>query len=222
MDRSHAIRPVARLAAVALVVATTFTVTGCAPLLTTGIYLWQGGNVVPAECDALEDQRVVVVCQPPASQEYRHANASQALAVQVSELLVDNVDDIDVVNPSEVDNWADETEGNNFKELARAVNADMVLHIELDDFNLYEGKTLYRGKADVTITVYDMNEKGKKVWSEHLGEILYPLHSGIPAQDKSVQQFEREFVTIVGTRIGEFFYQHDPNSGFALDALSNR
>jgi hypothetical protein len=37
-----------------------------------------------------------------------------------------------------------------------------------------------------------------------------------------VQQFEREFVTIVGTRIGEFFYQHDPNSGFALDALSNR
>ena len=39
----------------------------------------QGGNMVPAEFDGLEDQRVVVVCRPPSSNEYRHAGASRAI-----------------------------------------------------------------------------------------------------------------------------------------------
>jgi hypothetical protein len=190
--------------------------------LATGIYLLQGGNVVPAECKALEHQRVVVVCRPPSSHEYRQAGASRALAQRVSQLLVENVKDIDVVNPREVDNWIDESDWGDFKELAKAVQADMVLHIVLDEFSLYEGKTLYRGRTDLTMTVYDMNEKGKEVWSKDMDEFLYPAHSGIPAQDKPPQQFEREFVSIIATRIAEYFYKHDPNSTFAMDAMANR
>lgn len=208
----------------AILMATTLVVAnGCAPLLATGIYFWQGGNVVPAECDALEDKRVVVVCRPPSSHEYRQAGASRKIAERVSELLVENVKNVDVVNPREVDNWVDERDWGDFRELAKAVDADMVLHIELDDFGLYEGKTLYRGRADVKITVYDMHEeKGKRVWSRELGEVLYPAHSGIPAQDKPVQYFEREFVSIIATQIAEHFYKHDPNSMFAIDATANR
>jgi len=196
--------------------------TGCAPLLATGMYLWQGGNIVPAECDALEDHRVVVVCRPPASNEYRHAGAPRAVAQRVSELLVENVDGIDVVNPREVDNWIDESDWGDFDELAKAVRAEQVVHIELNDFELYKGKTLYQGLADVTVTVYDMKNKGRLVWDRHLGEILYPVHSGIPAQDKPVQQFEREFVAVVAERIAKNFYKHDPTQTFAMDALANR
>ena len=116
---------------------------------------------------------------------------------QVSELLVENVKNIDVVNPREVDNWLDESDWGDFKELAEAVHADKVVYIEMNDFELYKGKTLYQGQADVSVTVYDMKNNGKLVWDRHLGEILYPTNSGIPAQDKPVQQFEREFVAIV-------------------------
>lgn len=210
------------IATAVLIMATLLPATGCAPMLATGMYVLQGGNMVPAECDALEKHRVVVVCRPPSSHEYRHAGASRNVAQQVSELLVDNVKGIDVVNPREVDNWLDESDWGDFKELARAVRAEQVVHIELHDFDLYKGKTLYQGRTDVTVTVYDMKDKGRVVWERHLGELLYPTNSGIPAQDKPVQQFQREFVAVVSQSIAQQFYKHDPNAMFAMDALANR
>jgi len=210
-------------AAVALFgLATLLTSSGCAPILATGIYLVQGGNVVPPEYDGLENERVVVVCRPPSSHEYHHAGASRAIAQRVSELMVHNVKDTDVVNPLEVDNWLDEGDWGDFKELARAVHADKVVYIEMNEFELYKGKTLYQGQADLSVTIYDMNNNSHLAWDRHIPEILYPTNSGIPAQDKPVQQFEREFVDIVATRIAENFYKHDANSAFALDAMADR
>jgi len=223
MDRLPAhIRDKGHFMATALLVAFLLGTSGCAPMLATGIYVLQGGNLVPAECDALRDHRVVVVCRPPSSNEYRHAGASRDLSQQVSELLVQNVKKIDVVNPREVDNWLDEEDWGDFKELANAVHADLVVHIELNDFDLYKGKTLYQGRADVEVTVYDMTDKGRTVWQRSLGEVMYPAHSGIPAQDKPVQQFEREFVAVVAESVAQSFYKHDPNAQFAMDALANR
>jgi hypothetical protein len=195
---------------------------GCHSILATGIYLWEGGNTAPAECEALRNAHVVVVCRPPASQEYRHAGASRNISQKVSELLVQNVKGIDVVNPRDVDNWIDESDWGDFRELARAVHAEKVVHIELDDFELFKGKTLYQGHAVVRVSVYDMQKNSRLEWDRDLGEVLYPVNSGIPSQDKTVQQFEREFVGIVAERIAENFYAHDPNASFAIDALANR
>jgi len=223
MDRSHA-RVAAAHRAVALLFVAMLVVahSGCAALLATGIYVFDGGNMAPAEFEGLESHRVVVMCKPPSSHEYRHAGASRAIAAGVSEMLVKNIRDIDVVNPREVDNWVDESDWGDFRELAQAVHADLVVHIELADFELYKGKTLYQGRADVTVTVYDMKNKSKMLWDEHLGEVLYPVNSGIPAQDKPVQQFEREFVEIVAERVATNFYRHDRNQAFAIDAMANR
>jgi hypothetical protein len=191
-------------------------------MLATGIYVWEGGNMVPAECEALYGKRVVVMCRPPSSHEYRHAGASRNISQRVSEKLVEHVKKIDVVNPREVDNWVDESDWGDFRELGEAVHADLVVHIELDDFELYKGKTLYQGRAVVNVAVYDMRDKGKEVWHGRIGEVLYPTNSGIPAQDKPVQQFEREFVEVVADKIAVNFYRHDPNSSFAMDAMANR
>jgi hypothetical protein len=176
---------------------------------------------VPAQCDALEKQRVVVVCRPPASHEYRNAGASRAIGARVTAMLDKNVKGIEVVSPKEVDNWIDEQDWENFRDLGRAVKASRVVYIELDDFNLYKGKTLYQGSAHVTISVYDMDNKGKLVWDRRLGEVLFPRNSGIPAADKSVQEFERQFVEVISTQIAEHFYKHNPNASFALDAVAN-
>ncbi|MEX0612228.1 MAG: hypothetical protein WD738_13550 [Pirellulales bacterium] len=223
MDRSRARLVLTyRLCALVLAAMTVATASGCATLLATGIYFWEGGNTVPAECDALRGKRVVVMCRPPSSHEYRHAGASRSVAQRVSELLVKNVKGIDVVNPREVDKWVDESDWGDFRELAEAVRADLVVHVELDDFELYKGKTLYQGRADVTVSVYDMRDHSRLVWDRQLGEVLYPVNSGIPAQDKPVQQFEREFVEIVADRIAINFHKHDPTAAFAMDARANR
>jgi hypothetical protein len=223
MDRSHArVAAAYRLFILLFAAGMLISHSGCAALLATGIYVFDGGNMAPAEFEGLKGHRVVVMCKPPSSHEYRHAGASRAIAAGVSEMLVKNIRDIDVVNPREVDNWVDESDWGDFRELAQAVHADLVVHIELADFELYKGKTLYQGRADVTATVYDMKNKSKMLWDKHLGEVLYPVNSGIPAQDKPVQQFEREFIEIVAERVATNFYRHDRNQAFAIDAMANR
>lgn len=196
--------------------------TGCIhTLLATSIYMWQGGNVVPAECDALEKERVVVLCRPPASYEYRNAGAARAIGARVSEMLEKNVKGIEVVSPKEVDNWVDEQDWENFKDLGRSVKATRIVYIELDDFDLFKGKTLYQGTADVSISVYDMEDRDKLIWDRRLGQVLFPRNSGIPASDKPAAAFERQFVEIVSTQIAEHFYKHNPNADYALDAVAN-
>lgn len=223
MDRSHARRFGSNYVVVLLLAAVVLISTGgCASILATGVYLWEGGNLDPADCDALQGHRVVVICKPPASNEYRNAGASRTIAKLVSEKLAKNVKKIDVVNPREVDKWVDESDWGDFRELAKAVHADMVVQIELEDFDLFKGKTLYQGRADVTVAVYDVKDHNKIIWDRKLGELLYPTNSGIPAQDKPVQQFEREFVEIVADRVATEFYRHDPHEDFAMDAMATR
>ena len=206
-----------------LAAAICISMTGCLPsLIATGVYMWQGGNVVEAECDALEKERVVVLCRPPASYEYRNAGAARAIGARVSSLLEKNVKGIEVVSPKEVDNWVDEQDWENFKDLGRSVKATRIVYIELDDFDLYKGKTLYQGTADVAISVYDMEDRDRLVWDRRLGQILFPKNSGIPASDKPVQVFERQFVEVLSTQIAEHFYKHSPNGDWALDAVANR
>ncbi|MDC0935377.1 hypothetical protein OAS39_03745 [Pirellulales bacterium] len=190
-------------------------------LLATGIYVFQGGNVTPAECDALEGQRVVVLCRPPASHNFRHAGGARSIGKLVSSLLEMNVDDIEMVDPREVDNWIDEQDWENFKDLGRSMKANRVVYIELDRFELFKGKTLYQGDAEVKVSVYDMDDRGKLMWEEPIGQLLFPRNSGIPAADKPVQHFQTQFVEIVSTQIAEHFYKHNANSLFALDAVAN-
>lgn len=208
----------AALAAVVLV-----STTGCLhSLLATGIYLWQGGDVIPAECKDLDGQRVVVVCRPPSSNEYRHAGAARDIGKRVSQLLKENVPKVDVVSPTEVDNWIDEQDWDNFKDLGRAVKATRIVYIELDNFDLYKGSTLYQGDAEVKITVYDTTKKDENVWERNLGQILFPRNSGIPAADKPIHVFQNQFVDVVSQQVAVHFYKHNPNAIFALDAVANR
>ena len=137
-------------------------------------------------------------------------------------MLGENVERIDIVSPREVDNWVDEQDWENFKDLGRAVKATRIVYIELDNFDLYKGTTLYQGNAEVHVTVYDMENRGKEVWSRNVGQMLFPRNSGIPSADKPIQEFERQFVEVVSIQTASLFYKHDPNVDFAMDALANR
>ena len=86
---------------------------------------------------------------------------------------------------------------------------------------MFGRRELFPG-ADVAVSVYDMEDKERLVWDRRLGQILFPRNSGIPASDKPVQIFERQFVEILSTQIAEHFYKHNPNAEFALDAVANR
>lgn len=197
--------------------------TGCLhQLIATGIYIMDGGNLVDANSESLEDMKVVVFCRPPSSSEYTHAGASRDLAKRITAILAENVPGVRMVDSREVDEWLDENDSDDYEALAQAVGAERVLRIELDHFDLYKGKTLYQGNADITITVYDMVEGGQLLYEEDLGEVLFPVNSGIPAQDKPVRQFQKEFVQVLSETIAMHFYRHDPHAHWAIDSEANR
>jgi hypothetical protein len=224
MDRSPALRrPLLSATSLLLVLVTLVPSTGCLHmLLASGIYLWQGGNVVPAECTALEEKRVVVVCRPPASSDFSLAGASRQLNRAISMLLKQNVKKIDIVDPREVDTWLDESDTGDYVDLGRAVKADIVLVVDMERFDLYKGRTLYQGNADVSLQVHDMSAGGELIWDRQIGQVLFPRNAPIPAADKSQDQFQREFVAILANQIAIHFYKHDPSANFAIDALANR
>lgn len=194
--------------------------TGCHRIVATAVYIWKG-TAEPAEYTGLEGRRVVVVCRPPSSLEYRHAGAARDLAKQTGGLLACSVKGIDVVNPMDVENWTDESDVEDFRELGKALHADMVVLIELEEFRLRNGPTLYQGNADVTVTVHDLREGDRIVWEKPLGQILYPEHSSVPAQEKPLAHFHRQFIEVLAERIARNFYEHDLNFGFASDATAH-
>ncbi|MFV2066125.1 MAG: hypothetical protein ACC645_04040 [Pirellulales bacterium] len=212
-----------RYMSLALALASLVPATGCHQVVATAVFLWKGTGV-PAEYTGLEGKRVVVVCRPPSSLEYRDASASRDLAKRIGGLLATNVKGIDVVNPRDVEEWTDENNADDFQDLGDTLNADLVLHVELDEFTLYKerSRSLYQGNADGTITVYDLRKGGSLAWEKPLGQILFPVNSAVPVQEKTLPHFRRQFINVLAEEIAISFYAHNPNDDFAMDATAHR
>ena len=88
----------------------------------------------------------------------------------------------------------------------------------LETFRLHEGQTLYKGRSDVELTVYDMLDEGKIVYHEVLPEIKYPVTAGQHIGDTSEREFRRKFIDVMATEIGYHFHPHSVDIDFGTDA----
>ena len=146
----------------------------------------------------------------------RHAQR-QELAVEVGRLLSQRVRKITIVDPREVAEWTDENDWDDFTEVGKALKADMVVGIDVEEFSLYQSQTLYQGKARLAITVYDVADGGKTAYSKTIPRIIYPPNRGV---DTSMPEddFRRRFVAHLADMVGRHFYSHDAQADVALDA----
>jgi hypothetical protein len=194
---------------------------GCS-VLATAMYIIEGTNT-RADFNELKGKRVAVICRPVVALHYRDSSASNDLAKQVSVLLQKNVPKIELVDESEVLEWADENSWDEYPEIGKALDAEMVVGLELEEFNLYQGQTLYQGKANVKIQVYDLSKGTQPVFERHLPQAVYPPNAAIPAGDKPEAHFRRQFIEHLAQLIGRYFYDHDASVDFASDstALAN-
>ncbi|MEX0714495.1 MAG: hypothetical protein WD278_19315 [Pirellulales bacterium] len=192
---------------------------GCVSALATALYVIKGANV-PAAFGGLKDKRVAVVCRPVAELEYSSTSAATDISVAVGRLLKKNVRNIKVIDPAKIADWTDEHTWDDYTEIGEALEAEMVLGIDLEGFGLLQGQTLYQGKAKVLITVYDMKKGGEVVYQKPLPQTVYPPNSSIPTQDKPEDEFRRQFVAVVADEIGRHFYAHDAHADFAKDSMA--
>lgn len=191
---------------------------GCAAAA-LAMYAIKGTNV-PGEYEELKDQRVCVVCRPTASLQYSNASVSKRLARLVSVLLDQNIRKLHVIDVREVEQWTDENSWNEYHEVGQALKADLVIGIDLENFELYQGQTLYQGRASLTVSVNDVEKPGTVHFEKVLPQVIFPPNSGIPASDRPEAEFRAQFLNRVANQVGNLFYSHDSRADFALDSLA--
>lgn len=189
---------------------------GCSTLGTIA-YLVQP-NDVPAEYNGLRGKHVAVVCKPIVELEFSDAGSGRELANIVGSLIEQNVRKTRVIGQQEVARWADENDWVDYPTLGKALDADMVVGIDLEQFRMHEGSTLYRGRAAAHVRVFDVKNK-TVVFERRIDDFAYPGDSAVPATDRSETQFRAMFLQVLARRVTRLFHPHDSRSTFAEENL---
>ncbi len=206
---------------VLLCAAGCWSLVGCRSAIVTAYTLFNGTDD-KADFAGLQKKKVVVVCRPLMALQYWDANVAKELGSEVSQLLRQHVKNIQMVDPRKLSKWLDENNWEDYTDVGKAMNADMVLGIDLESFNIFQGQTLYQGKANVSIHVYDCKAGGKEVFTRTMPPTIYPPNSQIPTSDRQEGQFRREFTSVLAEQIARHFYPHDRNEDVAQDAEALR
>jgi hypothetical protein len=185
--------------------------------LFTVAYIFKGTDK-PAECDELKEKRVVVVCYQESASSYANGRIDQELAEKVAHVLKEKVSKIKLVEQRKVNEWMDEhgSGGDDLAEVGKAHHADMVVGIVLDQFSLLAGQTLFQGKANAILKVYDCN-KADIVFTKRLPQFLYP-REGISTTEKPESEFRRKFIGELAKALARPFHPYDPQADFAPDS----
>lgn len=199
---------------VGLLVAGTSGCVGIANWLLWGIK----GEKVPAQYKGLRDQRVAIVCATVNSP-FEPGGITGSIARRVAEILQREVKGISIVPLEDVADWIDRNDWSamDYREIGRGVKADKVLAVEFQSLSFQDGPTTVRGRADFTVSVYDM-ASGQRVFYREIPEHVYPSQG--PATT-SPRQFQAIYVQQLANLIAEYFYDHDFTQKFGLDALAN-
>jgi hypothetical protein len=207
------------IAVACLTIAASLSMASGCTLLATAMYIIEGTNT-KAAFTGLKGKRVAVVCRPVSSLHFRDSSVARDLAKQVGVLLEKNVSKIELIDQRDVFEWADENNWDEYVEIGKAVNADMVVGLDLEEFSLYQGQTLYQGRANLKIEVYDVAQGKQPVFEKNLPQAIYPPNAAIPSGEKPEPQFRRQFVNHLSQVIARYFFDHDATVDFASDSTA--
>ena len=194
--------------------------TGCVGFLSQVIYTIRG-NMIDADFEGLDGKRVAVVCVSDASA-YGPDTLTYTVAQAVGIKLANGLEpDSQIIAPSRIEDWIDNNGWNEteYVELGKGVGAEMVVAIEIASYSLNEGSTLFKGRSDVTVTVYDIEKDGQVPYSSTPDHFVFPRH-GRPAIQTSEREFEAYYLAQLTTMIANHFMAHDKLESFARDATA--
>jgi len=219
MDRRPAFGA-GRLVALLAVLASLAASAGCTAAFATAAYLIRGTDD-PADYNGLKGKKVAVVCRPLVGLTYRDSGVAKDLGQHITLLLKQKVAKIEIIDQGKVDEWVDENTWDEYEEVGKALKADFIVGVDLEQFSIYEGQTVYQGKARVDLKVYDC-ATGDAVFERRLPPIVYPPNHVVSTGDVQESDFRGEFVAVLGERIARHFYPHDPHADMALDTAAIR
>ena len=194
--------------------------TGCIGLISHGLYVLQGDKI-PAAYNGLAAKRVAVICVAgsPAS---GPSSPPNMISKEVGRLLSQRVDGIELVRTDEVADWVDRNQWNeiDYIQVGEGVHADLVIALDVESFRLREGATLFKGKASVHTTVFDITDGGAVVFESSTFDFSYPENGARHSTETNESSFRRLFVRGLARQLAKDFFAYDRQEDFAYDVTS--
>jgi hypothetical protein len=176
-----------------------------------------GMDMIPPECTCLEESTLAIITVTNSSR--ADDVAARELSRRVGEVLTQKVDEVTLVREDKIEQWRDVNGWNaiDFASMGQSVKAEKVLAIEVTNMRLRDGATLYRGRADVVIKVFDV-ETGNIEYTKSLDEYTFPTVAGQYTSETTEARFRRLYLTMLADEIGRSFHPYDMSDRFALDS----
>ncbi|NND97475.1 MAG: hypothetical protein HKN47_09135, partial [Pirellulaceae bacterium] len=178
-----------------------------------------GADQVPAEYKGLEDSSVAIVTVTNSSH-YSDDTSARLLSRMVSDIVIKEVDDVSLVREDQIEQWRDLNgwDSVDFLSIGKGVKADKVLGIELTNLRLRDGATLYRGRADVSLSVIDV-ATGEVLYRRSLDEFTYPITAGQYTSETTESRFRKLYLSMLAKQIARSFHRWDMTDDFATDGI---
>ena len=192
--------------------------TGCLGLASNLMHA-AGMDMIPAEYEGLEESAVAVVVLTPSAMHHDDPAAIE-LTKHLRHELSAGVKKVQLIREDRIAQWWDTNgyESDDFADLGRTVDADRVLVVDLQNLRLKDGATLYRGTADVTMEVIDV-ESGHAVHTKSIDEFRFPKMAGQHTSETSEKRFRALYLRMLAAEIGRSFRPFDAHERFALDGM---
>lgn len=200
---------------------------GCDPRM--ALYFLQPFEpTVSAEGPSLKDKRVVVITKAVPGALYDFATLDRELTREfVSLIRAKHGKRVDIVDTDKVYAWDQaHPSWTDAAELAEAFDADLVIFLELAQFQIQDPSTpeMYQGQSSVHIHVVERahpnNDRGKpmtdlpketKVSYTADKDTVFPIHNPMPVSaEVSATAFKTKFLKLVATEISWHFVDHAP------------
>lgn len=202
---------------------------GCNPLNLAG-FIFGGNEKVPAPYPlAFKDgpkkdkDEIVVVLLPHITQNNNQSffSTERELAAELARVLPEmakenkNKKKLRVVSPLQVDKFKKDNpdwKTMNAVEIGQKLNADFVLDIELSKVRLYQpntgGERIYEGRADVSVTIYEIDGANSKQRDNYPLSYSYPKGTYRDGSAISESQFKKEYIEQLAVEISERHVDH--------------
>ena len=175
------------------------------------------GNLVPASFDQLAGRKVAVLCMSSSSS-FGNSTAAAEIAERVERKLKVRVPELTLIEQQEIEDWMDRNDWDelDYSELANGIGCDFLIAVDFDNFSLYEGQTLYKGRSDIGINVFE-TAKGEVVFKLDPTLIEFPHNSGQHTADTREADFRDRYLEVLAAYVARQFYSYDSKEDFARD-----
>lgn len=189
---------------------------GCVQLAANLMHVVSGPQV-PAEFKGLDGKKIAVVSNNELG--VCSDESTIRLAGNLKGILVGKLPKAKFVSQEEIDGWlkGKSSREQDFTLIGQSVNADYVVAVEMTGLQLKDGQTLFRGRADILVTVWDV-KASKIAFRKSLPDYSYPKMAGQSITETDEDKFRRVYLMNVADKVGRYFYAHDFGEDVAMDA----